>query len=345
LILKTRTHAITALLLAAGLAPALAQAGPTAYDCHGCSEAQEDQTALAAPGLGVRFIYNLTAQHIRKFYVSIDYPNNTPEPTDPKKRVISRTAVKPGDPTLTGVKPGAVRTLSEMNVDTGVQQIFNTLQTLDTAHASVLSGGEVTVDISALGLTSGDLGPRSFDPRQVAWDYPDGEAARFLDRINARLGSQVNANAISTDLSTFIYGIFLAIQSVYVEGGLEGGNLSGLVGLTFANIPPNVTLKLCDAEGNCAYVKLTPVTGGTAITFEGTRDPADVYYPNQNGTWPLYKTWQSGHFREARDYATWISGHTGGRVDILSGSTGQCPTRLACVQVGEYITCTLFCIP
>lgn len=52
-------------------------AAVTSYPCHGCTPAQEEQAALAKPGIGIRYVHNFTQRRIRKFAVVLATPQRT----------------------------------------------------------------------------------------------------------------------------------------------------------------------------------------------------------------------------------------------------------------------------
>jgi len=177
--------------LAGAVYETIAVAAVPAVECRNCTAgAQEEQLALSMPGLGIRFVYNFRNHSIRKFSVYLDAPNRFVTdaiPVEPQPALDGKVE------TPSGV---AVRTLYEMSVDPGVLSIFREIDSLNSAYPSNAFSKQFRVDISNLGLTNGAIAPRSFDPRAIGWEYPNGEGFNFIERLTDRLGGSSSAGSV-----------------------------------------------------------------------------------------------------------------------------------------------------
>jgi len=197
-----------------------------AVDCNNCSGAQEEAKALATPGLGIRYVYDLPGNEIRKFKVYLDSPTNfvtdavpvEPQPTEGAKVQ-----------TPSGV---AVRTLWEMSVDPDVALVFREMRSLYAAYGSGAFSKQFQIDITRLGLMYGDTSPRYFHPQRIGWEYPSGEGFRFMDRVNDLIGGATSSGTVDNRLSRLIHGILKPAQSATIEGSTDG--VGG--GVTFSGV-------------------------------------------------------------------------------------------------------------
>lgn len=319
--------------LAGAIYGTAAGAAVPAVECRNCTTgAQEEQLALSTPGLGIRFVYNFRNHTIRKFKVYLDSPTNfvadaipvEPQPIE-GARVESPSGV-------------AVRTLWEMSVDPDVLAVFREMDSLNSAYPNNAFSKQFRVDISNVGLTSGDVAPRYFDPQRIGWNYPSGEGFRFMERVNLLLGSSSGASSVDGRLARLLHGILKPATGVYIEGGTSGGT----VGIQLGSIGSEFTVDFCDNDG-CTRVKITVTTNGIKADYVSSRDKFDVQYPNENEGRPFRRNWDRGGFESARDMAAFVSNRTGGDYTI-SGTPPICSrVILACSDNGAQMLCTVYC--
>lgn len=324
---------IAGLAFVAGFTASTAYAAVPAIPCNNCSGAQEEQAALSAPGLGVRFIYDLSGNSIRKFKVYLDSPMNSvvldAVPVEPQPTEDARVS------TPSGV---AVRTLREMSVDADVVAIFSEMKAINAAYPNAFSK-QFRIDITNLGLTYGDVAPRYFDPQRIGWDYPSGEGFRFMERVNDMVSGANSASTVDGRLSRLIHGILKPATSAYVELGTGGGT----GGVQFSDIGSEFVVDFCSSDGSCTRVKVTVTTNGIKAEYVGSRDKWDVQYPNENENVPFRRNWGRHGFEYARDMAAFVANRTGGDYRIEGGGPICTRVLLACSDAGAQMLCTIYC--
>lgn len=303
-----------------------------AIECNNCSGTQQEAKALATPGLGVRYVYDVPGNTIRKFKVYLDMPTSfvtdaflvEPQPTEGAK-VQS----------LSGV---AVRTLWEMSVDPDVATIFREMRSLYAAYGTSAFSKQFRVDISRLGQTYGDVAPRYFDPQRIGWDYPSGEGFRFVDRVNDLMGGVNSSGSVDGRLSRLIHGILKPAQSATIEGSADG--VSG--GVTFSGVGSEFTVDFCNSDGACTRIKITVTANGLKSEYVGSRDKWDVQYPSGQET-NIRRYWGRNGFEPARDMAAFVASRTGGEYTIDGGGPICTRVMLACSDAGAQMLCTIYC--
>lgn len=301
-----RNLGAAAALAALFYSPAAAAAVP-AEKCNYCTGAQEEQLALSTPGLGVRFVYDLPQHTIRKFAVYLDVPGRfvtDAVPVEPQPTHGARVQ------TSSGV---ALRTLYEMSVDPDVLSVFGEMDSLYASNPQAFSKVH-RVEISRVGLTSGDLGPRRYDPRAIAWEYPGGEALQFLDRLGDVFASPPDTEFLDRTLYRLIHGIGIPASGAYIEGGSGGGT----VGANFSDVSREITVDFCNQEGGCTRVKLTISSQGVRAEIVGSRDAQNVPYPQMSER-PLRREWGRNGFESACDMASFVTGRSGGNYTVTGG--------------------------
>lgn len=322
--------AVLAGLVCVGVAGVAGAAVP-AISCNNCSGAQEEQIALSTPGLGVRFVYDLPGNSIRKFKVYLDNPTNLvldAIPVEPQPAVGARVA------TPSGI---AVRTLWEMSVDPDVASIFSGMRALYAIDPSAFTKTH-RIDISRLGLTHGAIAPRYFSPQAIGWEYPSGEGFEFVERVTDLMSGVNSSDGVSNVLSRMLYGVLSPATGAYIEGGT--GGVTG--GIQFGSIGSSITVDFCNNDGDCARVKITVTPNGIQSDYLGARDSMNVQYPTMSER-PIRREWGRNGFTEARDMAAFIASRTGSNY-ITDGGGPICRrVVLACSENGAQMLCTVYC--
>jgi len=312
---------------------AVGLAAVPAVDCNNCSGAQEEAKALATPGLGIRYVYDLPGNEIRKFKVYLDSPTNfvtDAVPIEPQPAEGARVETPSGVP---------VRTLWEMSVDPDMLTIFSEMQSLYAKYGAAAFSKQFRVDISNLGLTYGDIAPRYFDPQRIAWDHPGGESRRFMDRVSDLVGGANSSGSVDARLSRLIHNILKPAQAAYVEGGTGGAT----AGVQLSSIGSEFTVDFCNSAGACTRVKIGITTNGIRAEYVESRDKWDVMYPNENENTPFRRNWGRNGFEYARDMAAFVTGRTGGEYTIDGGGPICTRVVLACSDAGAQMLCTIYC--
>lgn len=324
-------------LLSLGLAVAAvgvsqsSSAAVPGYPCHGCSPTQEEQAALAKPGLGARFIYNFTNHRLRKFAVYLDSARSTgtidgvliaSEPKD-----FSRAAA-------------AGRDLYEMVVDPGMVPIFTAADSLWAKDRSWFKQQAHRAELESVGQTPGPLGPRAFSPADVAWDGPgSGEGRLFMQRLGFMLSSRSTTAQLGNGFAEALHDVGVSLQNVTIEVGTEGGS----VGVALADGPTKETLvEFCNSKGECIAVKITTTSNSIKAEFAGATDAENVAYPSSTER-TIERRWGPGGREAAGDMGRFITSNRNG---ILN--TGNVPANcgrivLACSDAGTQYVCQMFC--
>lgn len=312
---------------------AVGLAAAPAVDCNSCSGAQEEAKALAMPGLGIRYVYDLPGNEIRKFKVYLDSPTNfvtDAVPIEPQPAEGAKVQ------TPSGV---AVRTLWEMSVDPDVALVFREMRSVYTAYGSSAFSKQLQIDITRLGLTYGDTTPRYFHPQRIGWEYPSGEGFRFMDRVNDLIGGAASSGTVDSRLSRLIHGILKPAQSATIEGSTDG--VGG--GVTFSGVGSEFTVDFCSSDDACTRVRISVTANGIRSQYVGSRDKYDVQYPTMNETRPLRREWGRNGMEYARDMAAFIANRTGGDYTIDGGGPICRRVVLACSDAGAQWLCTIHC--
>lgn len=305
-----------------------------AVECNNCSGAQEEQKALSTPGLGIRYVYDLPGNEIRKFKVYLDNP--TAIVTDgfllsPQPKLDTNVQ------TPAGV---AVRTLYEMSVDPSMVVIFSEMRSLYVKYGPAAFSKQFRVDITNLGLTYGDVAPRYFDPQRIGWEYPGGESRRFMDRVNDLVGGANSSGSVDGRLSRLIHGVLKPAQAVSVEGSADGVS----AGVTFSGVGSEFTVDFCNGSDACTRVKITITANGVKSEYVESRDKYDVPYPTMNETRPLRREWGRNGFEYARDMAAFIASRSGSPYAVEGGGPVCRRVVLACSDAGAQWLCTIHCL-
>jgi hypothetical protein len=304
-----------------------------AVDCNNCSGAQEEAKALATPGLGVRYVYDLPRNEIRKFKVYLDSPTSfvtDAVPVEPQPAEGAKVQTPSGM---------AVRTLWEMSVDPDVALIFREMRSVYAAYGSSAFSKQFQIDITRLGLTYGDTAPRYFHPQRIGWEYPSGEGFRFMDRVNDLVGGANSSGSVDGRLSRLVHGILKPAQSAAIEGSTDG--VGG--GVTFSGVGSEFTVDFCSSDGACTRVRISLTANGIKSEYVGSRDKYDVQYPTMNETRPLRREWGRNGMEYARDMAAFIASRTGGDYTVDGGGPICTRVVLACSDAGAQMLCTIYC--
>ncbi len=315
------------------VAASAATAAVPAVPCNNCTGAQEEQAALSTPGLGIRFVYDLQGNSIRKFKVYLDSPTNLvldAVPIEPQPKVDAKVQTPSGT---------AVRTLWEMSVDPDMLVIFAEMRSLNSDYPNAFSK-QFRIDITNLGLTNGDVATRYFDPQRIGWEHPGGESRRFMDRVTDLVGgAAATTSGVDRRLSRLIHGVLKPASGAYIEGGTGGAT----VGVQFGTIGSEFTVDFCNSDGACTRVRITVTANGVRSEYVESRDKYDVMYPTMNEPAPRRREWGRNGMEYARDMAAFIGSRTGGSYTIDGGTQGCRRVVLACSDAGAQWLCTIYC--
>lgn len=318
-------------LPAVGLAASQASnAAVPAYPCHGCTLAQEEQAALAKPGLGVRFIYNFTNHRLRKFAVFLD-----------SARASGKTdgVLVASEPADYSRAVAAGRDLYEMVVDTSMVPIFTAADRLWAKDRSWFTNKRRRAELEAVGQTVGTLGPRAFSPADVAWDGPaSGEGRAFMQRLEFMLSGRGTTDQLGPGFAEALHDIGIAVQNAYIEVSAEGPT----GGVSFAEVYKEITVDFCNARGQCIEVKLSTNSNGIKVEYAGATDSQGVSYPSIAER-TIERRWGPGGREAAGDMGRFISSNRQGTFTIGDMAPNCGRIVLACSDIGTAYRCQMFC--
>jgi hypothetical protein len=244
-----------------------------AIQCSGCSPNQMKSAAIAAPGLGVIFIYDIGSATIRKY----ERYNDTTCGADP----APTAAGKPGSP-----RCSAFRAADEETVDEGVQSIFNSLLDVEQVNPGLVLHAAASFQI---GAGNGAIDPhtgRPFDLPNIAWDYPQGTYTRFNDFLQETLASEASANNFIPGLGTYLYSYQQSSRNVSIS-------FSGQPGITVTlswDRNNTTTMKVCNVDNDCVRYTIANTTS-IVLTYGGVTDSTGNYYPSPNAHTPANPIW------------------------------------------------------
>lgn len=320
-------------LAAAGIGMAqTSSAAVPGYPCHGCTLAQEEQAALAKPGLGVRFVYNFTNHRLRKFAVYLDSARAT--------GAIDGVFVASEPMDFSRASPSG-RDLYEMVVDPGMVPIFAAADRLWATDRSWFKQAQHRAELERVGQTPGTLGPRPFSPPDVAWDGPgSGEGRLFMQRLAFMLSSRSTTAQLGNGMAEALHDIGVALENVTIDVGTDGAS----VGATLADGPTKETLvEFCNSKGECIAAKLTTSKTGVKIEYAGATDAENVSYPS-SAERTIERRWGPGGREAARDMGRFITTNRNGILNTGNVAANCGRTVLACSDAGTQYVCQMFCV-
>jgi hypothetical protein len=321
-----------------------------ALECADCSAQQEEDTVKRLGGNGYFFVYNLQQARVRKFltYLTADDGLAVREsgPRGTGGVEVTRYAATPegdiGERLGNAKAVGWVRVLEEYPVDADVAQIFTAILDVERAAPGVIRGLQrAHVPIGNVGQVPGNLGPRNYDPRLAAWDYPNaGEFNSFVERMGEMLSTKDSANRLNPTLGKILFGVHAQSKSVNVSVGSGGVSL----GVQWERLGPKTLIKVCDDQGNCVHMTLASDGENVYAQFEKVVDASNTTLPAE--TIPLNVRWTERGSQSAAEYAAWLQRlYRGNTLNIVGGSSG-CGTRiLACTAIPDttLLACQLSC--
>jgi hypothetical protein len=244
-------------------------------ECRNCTAAQMQTMAKnkMPPGLG--FVYDLPAHKIRKYEIYWDSSCVQPDGNG------GDASAAPAEANAADAC-GSFKAADEMTpVDAKVQTIFDTVYHIWQVNPNLLASPKA-VKQGPLPYDA-DTG-HNFDPRDVAWEYPQGAYLRFMNYVNNALETQAGANALLPGLGDVLYG--------WVIAGFDlGALIGGAPGFSFTlkwDIGAPAKLEWCVPPAlDCVELDLTPTPGGKVqVAFLGVVDMNTQIYPSESGKTP-----------------------------------------------------------
>ncbi len=273
-----------ALLLGSTTAGAVNAFAPVG-ECANCTATQMQTMAKNKMPIGLGFVYDLPHHVIRKYEIYWD-STCAPQPGDSGGAIGGQPVQDAG-----GADCGSFKAADEMTpVDAAVQATFDALYHVWQVNPTLTKAGDA-IKQGPLPYDA-DTG-HAFDPRDVAWEYPQGAYLRFMHYMTVAVGDQPGANALIPGLGDDLYGWSIASIDV-------GVLIGGAPGLTFSlNWDRSMSKRFdwCVPPAlDCIEMTLTPNAGHTVdVTFLRVVDANQQIYPSENGTAP--GNLGSWHFR------------------------------------------------
>lgn len=305
-----KTYAGIALAFVAGLASERVVAeGVPALACSGCSVAQEQQKALAAPNTahGYSVVFNVKDKRIHKFEAVVPSGGRT-APLGGKAyggtRVVSSDA--------------GARELWEYPVDPSAMKVFDAIVSLESLAPGFLAGkSAVAVPIRTLGPVSDEANAPLHDPRLIAWHWPpSGGSAHhvFDERVDRIFDDAATLGRFDGRVAKALFDV----QRASKTAGLSIGRAGLAVGVDFEGVAKALKVKVCDDDDTCVQMS---TTFNDFPTYENVIDKYGVALPMMHGRtfrveWPANARdgayAQAGWLRANRQ-ATTIDDKTGGK--------------------------------
>lgn len=337
-----KLYALFAPALVAGLWSNPGEAATKAFACNGCSPMQEEQKALASQGRGYLFVYNVAGNRIRKFEIVVFAGGTNALSPDAKAGGV-RIVATDQPPEGAAAEAGVIRELWEYQVDPGVREIFDAIVAVERQAPGFIEGkNEVNVPIRNIGQTVGTLGPRAFDPREIAWNSGTrgGEYRQFMNQLTTQLGGSTSAYAVHPEVGRALYGVFFRLGGVGVS--FSGGGFG--ISISFERLKNPLKLKLCDTDGNCVLVKVKIEGDDLELTYEGAFDKFDT--PLQTESTAFSMRWLANGREGANAYAQYMRNVHRANVDFTGGNQYGCNKYvLACTQITgtNLLACQIHC--
>lgn len=297
-------------------------------------------------GAGIVFVYDLNTQIIRKYNVTAEPCGTQVAPPPPKPGEV--VVYKPGTPdqpitedAQATVACGGRLVADEWPVDRSVQDQFNALLQARALNKNLVDQNNATTFARNLAGGKDPYIGTDWNLPQVAWEYPQGAGARFVNAVNAALGSKLGADTLAPGLGIYLFEYATKNVSVATQIGTGGVSVTAT---TTWDRSKNSYLEICDVDNNCAKFSLVVTPTAIAATYLGVFDVAQNQYPSPKNTSPNAPIW------------TWGGPHGGGGSNAFANylrgwgvpveeTTNSCTSyTLTCAwQNGKLIGCRLDC--
>jgi len=265
--------------LACGAPAAKALPVVPVMECPSCTETAMRNMAKNTGGTGVKFIYDLPHNVIRKYevYWDLDCQPEGPGAKSGANDVGGETDI--GDDTDCGSFKAAD---PFPPVDADVQATFNALyHTWQINPALANTGKAERVETPPIDYITG----QPFDYSKVAWDYPGGSYFRFRSYVLNALKSKGGANDLVPGLGDEMYG--WNFDSFEVGIVLTPGGPGGSASLGWDRNTGLLQLTLCNPNGDCVEFEVHFTQGALSnLDYRGVFGPDDQQYPSQSGAAP-----------------------------------------------------------
>ncbi len=262
--MDTKRHAMALLAVVLSAIMMSAQAAPTtAISCNGCTLAQEEQAALAMPGLEVRFVYNLPSHRVRKFKVVLEANdlNGTGTPGRSPTDQLGGLAAKPVA-SAPSVDSQASRVLYELDVDVDMAAVFQAMVEIHQTEPMFMTKSWR----ENIGVVQPPHGPE-FTPRDVTWGSTTGSSHfnNFMNNVRGILGNEGHCagSGVNQYLCEYIHGVRLAAgwSVVLTPRGPE-------VGISLSDMPAHTEVVFCDTHLDCVEVGVSVTASGVQVSFQ-----------------------------------------------------------------------------
>ena len=246
-----------------------------AKECPGCSATAMQAMAKNTMPLGLNFVYDLPAHVMRKYEVYLD---STCGPTP----VIKSGAGGGGQTEGNGTDCTSFKAADLMTpVDATVQATFDALYSVYTHNPTLATQGKTT-RVSLLPVDS--VTGQPFDPRYVAWDYPQQSYIRFYNYVQNQIGTRAGANALNGSLGDDIYGWSIASVNV---GPILGADPAVSFSLSWDRSTTTHFEWCVPPDLDCVEFTITRAPNGSvSLVFNGVLDFDQNHYPSASGTPP-----------------------------------------------------------
>lgn len=256
-----------------------------ALACDGCSAAQMRTKALQStpPGNYV-FVYNLSSSSIRKYRIYLDSTCKMDPVPD-----------KEGNQTESNPVPlcGSYKDAIESSADQSVQQIFNSMLTVNSHQPLLLSAGKAgNWWVGGNGINRIPNDPSTGQPfnlPNVAWEYPQGAGYRFMEQVQSILQNQSQLRLVDPDLAALIYDVWIASANVSVTISVSP-SITAQGNLQVESERP-VQLKVCNTAGDCADLEIRRDRTQISVSLKQVVTRDGNMYPTPSRQTPTSPQW------------------------------------------------------
>ena len=247
--------------------------------CFNCTSTQVYNLARAQHP-GYVYVYDLQHRTLFKYYV---------EP-DTSCRPVSNES-KSGDATSSC---GSSNIASLMPNDSFVVSAFNQLlATYAIAPTIVLNpSARVRVDIEKFGHDIAHNDNRLFDPRDVAWENPQGSYQSFKEALTDAVSSPGAARDISPDLASALYDMNPYVGNFSMGAAASADDTTLTANIQFERSWGHADIDACNTNGDCVkYAVDVAPNRQVTVTYGGVWDANRHQYPSPQLSVPTGGGW------------------------------------------------------
>lgn len=297
--------------------------------CAGCSAAQM-QTKAATQPVGLVFIYDLNASVMRKYVVDRDSTCSTPPSTEGAGSTSDMAEVTVADG-ATNAGPitdcGGFKYATEL---TPVDQIMRDLLTSMVNLKRLKPSGDWAngrIGVERFGHKPGTN--IDFDPRKVAWDYPNGDYITFTNQLRFVFQDRTRLAQVDPALAEEVFGIQLRFNGPITITAAQTPTVQVQIDATSTN---QLFLKICNPNADCIQYDVRTTGGVLDLRYEGVFDLDGHQYPSPNEEIPHNPLWRFEDGSSETHFSSFLRERG---VSVIYPGTGLCQEWIVSCLYGE----------